>query len=169
MFPENVAVQRFAEHFLCCPASKLSRRYNDVKTEWYIFNCFNARTYRLPSIPDNHHTDTNTRCYRSRLIVKDKRTAQPGSGRTAAEFPSIPDCCFYPASCPTLGLTQPNIQWLKGKAIQLQAVQALRVPEGLGSHISRQSAHESGKIVNPTHRPPLPPQEIILVLISVRG
>jgi hypothetical protein len=27
-----------------------------------------------------------------------------------------------------------------------------------GSHISRQSAHESGKVVSPTHRPPLPPR-----------
>jgi hypothetical protein len=29
--------------------------------------------------------------------------------------------------------------------------------------------HEGGKVVSPTHRPPLPPQEIFLVLISVRG
>ena len=34
---------------------------------------------------------------------------------------------------------------------------------------SRQSAHEGGKVVSPTHRRPLPPQEIFLVLISVRG
>jgi hypothetical protein len=46
--------------------------------------------------------------------------------------------------------------------------QALRVPEDWGSQISRQSANGDGKIVSPTHRPPLP-QEIFLVLISVRG
>ena len=46
--------------------------------------------------------------------------------------------------------------------------QALRVPGGWGSQIWRQSTHEGSKFVSPTYRQPLPPQEIFLVLISVR-
>jgi hypothetical protein len=47
--------------------------------------------------------------------------------------------------------------------------QAVRVPGGWGFQISRHLAHEGSKVFSPTHRPPLPPQEIFLVLISVGG
>jgi hypothetical protein len=46
--------------------------------------------------------------------------------------------------------------------------EALKVLGVCGSQISRQSAHESVKVVSPTHRPPLPPLEILLELIFVR-
>jgi len=44
----------------------------------------------------------------------------------------------------------------KGKAILYRPGQALRVAEGWGSQISRQSEHEGGKFVGPMHRLPLP-------------
>jgi hypothetical protein len=57
---------------------------------------------------------------------------------------------------------------LEDKAILLQA---LTGPEGFRSWsylILRQSTHAGGKVVSPTHRPPLP-QEVNLVLNSVRS
>jgi hypothetical protein len=57
---------------------------------------------------------------------------------------------------------------VKVKQFHYRPGQALRVPGGWGSQIWRQSAHEGGKVVSPTHRPPLPPGKIS-VLISVRG
>jgi hypothetical protein len=47
--------------------------------------------------------------------------------------------------------------------------EAFRVPGGWGSHILRESSHEGGKVVSPTHRPPLLPQKKFLILFSIRG
>jgi hypothetical protein len=46
---------------------------------------------------------------------------------------------------------------IKSKAIPLQAT---RLPGSGGSQILRQSAHEGGWVVSPTHRPPLTPGNI---------
>jgi hypothetical protein len=59
--------------------------------------------------------------------------------------------CCYTAQCPTP---------VKKKSIPLQVWTGLEGPRRLrGSHISRQLAHECGKVVSPTHRPPLLPSK----------
>ena len=75
-----------------------------------------------------------------------------------------PDKLYFDRICIQLVISSQK----KVKQSHYRLRQALRFPGVWGSQISKQSAHEGGKIVSPTHRPPLP-QETCLVLISVSG
>jgi len=48
----------------------------------------------------------------------------------------------------------------KGKTVPLQAWTGPEGSRRLRMLILRESAHEGGKVVSPTHRPPLPPRNI---------
>jgi len=63
------------------------------------------------------------------------------------------------------------MSWVKGKGKSFP-LQAWTAPEGsrrLRLPDLKRIGTWDGKVISPTHRPPLPPQEIFLVLISVRG
>ena len=70
--------------------------------------------------------------------------------------------------CQLLLYLPPCYSFWPFKAISVRLRQTWGLPRGWGSQDFWQSAHEGGKFVRPTHRSPLPPHKISLVLISLR-
>ena len=58
---------------------------------------------------------------------------------------------------------------VRGKAVPLQAWSGTEGSRKLRFPDFMTTAQEGGKVVSHTHRPHLSPQEILLLLISVRG
>ena len=116
--------------------------------------------------------------YRSlilRLVLKDLGGPPVGWSWPATICTSAPQTFFHfrtpwqsvSINC-TLHINKIFVFNIKVKQSQYGPGQTLRVPGGWGSQISRQSAHEGGKVVSSTDWP-LYPQEIFLLLISIRG
>jgi hypothetical protein len=69
-----------------------------------------------------------------------------------------PSSLDFSAICTASSVLQNTVGVIRYKVKQYLYIpgEAPRVPGGLSSQISRQSAHEGGKVDSPTHRPPLP-------------
>ena len=70
-----------------------------------------------------------------------------------AQLHSCPEFCSEKKSCARIVIL---IEIKMVKQFQYWTGHTLKVPGSWCSQISRQSVHEGGKVVRPTHRPPLP-------------
>ena len=119
------------------------------KGRWHISVTRYARACRVQhhSILKTANADWQPLTPKQFLFAPVRSTVDISQGDSGVKL--LPTQCMFPGNKPG------NMQLV----ISCSPGQALRVPVRQDSQISRQSAHEGGKVVSPTHRPPLPPRK----------
>ena len=105
----------------------------------------------------------------NRLTRRDRNPVRPITRQTGCLFPEllqnrVKACPICSQTCQNIGRNSPRTVRQRGKKVKVKEShyrpgQAQKFSGGW-DQISRQSAHEGGKVVSPTHRPPLPPGNI---------
>jgi len=145
--------------------------HSNIQTRKFLFRGF--LFYQILTLPYRlqHASIANILLILSLLLAKEH------SKRMIIVSPvyDMINLCQLQLDCHTVAVVQCTFTHKQYNKVKVKVMQfhyrpgeSLRIPGGWGSKILRQSAHEGGKVVSPTHRPPLP-QETFLVLISVRG
>jgi hypothetical protein len=119
-------------------------------------------TISLEPLPQWYQSHWKQIYYSVRLKATNMQTCIPRQGLPRLRK-SV--CSSLPPTKGLQKLTKINIIHILSNKMVKQShyrpEQALSVPGGWGSHISKQLAYEGGKAVSPTHRPPLPPGNIL--------